>query len=339
MGVTIKDVAKLAGVSISTVSLVINNQAGVRDETREKVLEAIDKLNYRPNRIARGLVKKQTNSVNVIISGPEYEHFSSPLLFEVIKGIAEIINSSDYHFMLNITTAEEEIEFIENQIDNRSCDGVILWGSRMSNEKLADICNGLVPVVIIGRYLKNKVMYSVTVNDFKGGYLAAQHLIELGHNKIGFIGNLYGISSAQDRLAGYSKALEDYEIDFDQNMIVSADFYQESGYKAMKKIIPYYSKGMSAVFAASDLMALGAIEAIIEDGLSVPDDISVVGFDNMPNANLLKIPLTTIATPIHQIGREAALKLVKLLNKEEVEQSTQFDVELVVRESTGEKRT
>jgi DNA-binding LacI/PurR family transcriptional regulator len=334
MAVTIKDVAKLAGVSISTISLALNNQPGVKDETRQRVLDAVKKLNYRPNQMAQGLVKKKTNNINVVVSGPKYGYFSSPILFEEIKGIAEIINSSGYRLVLKMTTAEEEIEFIEEQMDARTGDGMILWGSRMSEERLEEIGGGPMPVVVIGRYLKHKELYSVTVNDYKGAYLGTRHLLELGHVKIGFIGSLYGVSSAQDRLEGYKEALREFGLDIDKNLVVRGDYYQESGYNAMKEILPYFHKGMTAVFAASDLMALGAIKAILEQGLSVPDDISIVGFDNMPNSDLLLIPLTTVATPLHKLGEEAARKLISLLNKEPAELQTQLDVELLVRKST-----
>ena len=335
MGNTIKDVAKLAGVSISTTSLAINNQPGVKEETRLRVLDAVKKLNYHPNRIAQGLVKNKTNNIDVIVSGPKYGYFSSPILFEVIKGIAEVINANGYHLVLKVTTAEEEVGFIEEQINNRGCDGMIFWGTRMSEENFADLCQSPLPVVAVARYLKNKPFFSVTVDDLKGGYLGTKHLLEMGHRRIGFIGNLHGISSAEDRFCGFKKALQEYGVDIDRNLVISADFYQESGYTAMREILPWHERGLSAVFAASDLMALGAIKAIIEAGLKVPDDISVVGFDNMPNADLLVVPLTTITSPIHKLGETAAVKLLKLLRKEQVEYHTKLDVDLVVRSSTS----
>ncbi len=335
MGITIKDVAKLAGVSISTTSLAINDQPGVKEETKQRILAAVQKLNYRPNRIAQGLVKRKTNNIDVIVSGPKYGYFSSPILFEVIKGIAEVINGSGYHLVLKVTTAEEEVDFIREQVNNRGCDGMICWGTRMSEENFADLCQGRSPVVAIARYVKDKPVYAVTVDDLKGGYLGTKHLLELGHRRIGFIGNLHGISSAEDRFRGYKKALQEYGLDIDRNLVIAADFYQESGHAAMKEILPQRERGLTAVFAASDLMALGAIKAVFEAGLKVPDDISIVGFDNMPNADLLMVPLTTIATPVHQLGQTAALKLLKLLRKEQVEGHTMLDVDLVVRKSTA----
>ncbi|MGE5549097.1 MAG: LacI family DNA-binding transcriptional regulator [Bacteroidota bacterium] len=335
MGNTIKDVAKLAGVSISTTSLAINNQPGVKEETKQRVLEAVKKLNYQPNRIAQGLVKNKTNNIDVIVSGPKYGYFSSPILFEVIKGIAEVVNANGYHLVLKVTTAEEEVAFLREQINSRGCDGMILWGTRMSEENFADLCQGPRPVVAVSRYLRDKPVYSVTADDLKGGYLGTKHLLDLGHRRIGFIGNLHGISSAEDRYRGFTQAMQEYGADIDRNLVISADFYQDSGYAAMREILPLYERGLSAVFAASDLMALGAIKAVIEAGLRVPGDISVVGFDNMPNADLLMVPLTTIAAPIHKLGETAAIKLLKLLRHEQVEHHTKLDVELIVRNSTG----
>lgn len=334
MGITIKDVAKLAGVSISTTSLAINNRPGVREETRRRVLDAVQKLNYRPNRIAQGLVKNKTNNIDVIVSGPKYGFFSSPILFEVIKGLAEVIKTSGYHLVLKVTTAEEEVGFIEEQVNGHGCDGMIVWGTRMSEENFAALSQAPIPVVAVARYLKNIPIASVTVDDYKGGYLGTKHLLELGHRRIGFIGHLQGISSAEDRFRGYKQALREFGVDIDRNLVISADFYQESGHQAMQELLPQRARGLSAVFAASDLMALGAIKAAIESGLRVPEDLSVVGFDNMPNADLLLVPLTTIATPLHKLGEAAAVKLLKLLRHEEVESHTTLDVELIVRGST-----
>ncbi len=332
---TIKDVAKLAGVSISTVSLALNNQENVKEATRKKVLDAVKKLNYRPNRIAQGLAKNKTNNISFIMSsGLKYGFFSNPVLFEVIKGITEVVNSSGYHLILSGTTNEEAFDFIRDQVESRSWDGMILWGTKLDSRQINDLSDGLVPSVCIGRYSAGKDSYAVNSDDFKGGLLGVRHLLELGHRKIGFIGEVPGSMAAGNRLSGYTKALEEYGVSLDKNLIVSADFFQESGYKAMQQLLPFYRQGMSAVFAASDLMALGAMEAILASGLSVPGDISVVGFDNMPNSHLLIVPLTTVAMPLRRMGEEAAKKLLGLMTGHEVENETILDVELVVRSST-----
>lgn len=237
--------------------------------------------------------------------------------------------------MLHMTTAEEEVRFVRQQIQSRSCDGIILWGSRMSEESLLDICRQSVPVVTIGRYLDHPKTYSVTSNDLQGGYVGTQHLLELGHKRIAFIGALEGISSARERCEGYKQALADYGVPVDANLILPADYYQESGYAAMQKLLKERGEGLTAVFAASDLMALGAIKAILAAGLRVPQDISVVGFDNIPNSDLFVVSLTTVAMPARQMGAAAAAKMLDLLENKEVQEKTELDVELVVRASSA----
>ena len=336
MGITIKDVAKLAGVSISTTSLAINNQPGVKEETRQRILAAVQKLNYHPNRIAQGLVKKKTNNIDVIVSGPKYGYFSSPILFEVIKGIAEVINDSGYHLVLKVTTAEEEVDFIEEQINNRGCDGMIFWGTRMSEEKFADLCQGRSPVVAVARYVQEQT-------DFLGDGRRSQ-------GRLPWYETPAGIGPPPDRLHR-EPARHQFgrgPIPRLQESVAGIRRGDRPQSRHLRRFLPRIrlcgderdpasvrERGLSAVFAASDLMALGAIKAIIEAGLRVPDDISIVGFDNMPNADLLMVPLTTIATPIHKLGETAAIKLLKLLRKEQVEDHTKLDVELVVRKSTA----
>lgn len=334
MRITIKDVAKLAGVSTSTASLALNNQHGVKPETRDRVMSAAKKLKYRPNQLARGLVTNKTHSVQVIVSGPQYGYFSSPVLFEVIKGISDVLGSFDYRTVLSVTTVEDEVDFVAEQIDSGGSDGIILWGSRMGEEKFLEVCSSPIPTVAIGRYSDRQSTYAITLDDRQGGYLATSHLLELGHSKIAFIGDLYGISSAQDRLKGYKAALRDHEVDVDQNLIVPGDFYQESGYWAMRDLLAQHQSNVTAVFAASDLMAVGAIKAAMEAGLSVPGDIAIIGFDNIPISDLLLVPLSTISTPIHQLGEEAARKIIKLIRGESTEFLTRLDVELLVRKST-----
>ena len=335
MTVTIKDVAELSGYSQSTVSLALNNKKNVKDKTRKEIIEAAEKLNYKPNKIAQSLASNKSNNISVIISGPKYEYLSSPLLFEVIKGISEIMEDSDYNLVLNTTTEEKEYEFIKSKINSKDTDGIILWGTRMSEEKFIELCTGDKPVVSIGRYSKNANLYSVRVDEFKGGYLATKHLLELGHRKIIYLGALKEISSAQERLEGYKKALKEYNLEINNKFIIESDFYQKEGYEAMNKILADDSIDITAIFAASDLMGIGAMKSILERNISIPEDIALVGFDNIPNADVLLIPLSTIDTPIGELGKKAILKLFDLIKKkEDVEYNTELDVKLIRRKST-----
>jgi len=334
MKITIDDIAKLAGVSISTVSLVINNKEGVAEETRQKVLDAIEKTNYEPNHMAQGLVTNTTKQINLIISSPEYKYLTHPKLYKIIHNISQIVNESDYFLSINIIKQQQERSFIKSQIRKKMVDAIILVGVRMSNDELVEIGNYDLPIITIGRYFKEADIYSVICDDFKGGYLATKHLINKGHQVIGYIGQLSKISTPEERLRGYKTALQEENIDIYDRLIKSANFYRESGYNATEKMLEE-NKEITAIFCGNDLMAFGAIDLILEKGFSVPEDISIIGFDNIECFDQ-KIPLTTIQQPMGRMGEIAGQKTVDLLNSfDNISKISKVDVELIERKSTS----
>lgn len=339
MYTTIKDVAKLAGVSISTASLAINNKPRVSGKTRLKVLEAAEKLDYHPNLIARGLVKKKTNTLGLLIPHTASYVFSFPYFAEVIRAISNTANSSGYRLMVSTARAEtqEKSSYI-HMAKEHLVDGFILLNVKLRDERIIELGRERFPFVIIGRNPWLKGANYVDPDDINGALRAVRHLISLGHKKIAFLNGPLDRIVSFDRLEGYKKALIEAKLSYDPNLVSHGDFIQESGYQRMREFLNN-SVNFTAVFAASDLMAMGAMKAIKEKGLKIPEDIAVVGFDDIPTVAFTDPPLTTVRQPIYDIGALAAKILIEILEGKRVkEDHIIMPIKLVVRKSCGFKR-
>ncbi len=312
---TIKEVAKLAGIAVSTASDALNGKPGVSPRTRQRALEAAEELGYVPNPIAQGLVTQATKNVGVILSGPSsFELFTNPAFVEVIRAVTVTLSRRKYHTLLNVITTEEEVEVIPRVARSRLVEALILVGTRRNDRELARLLEQVpIPSAVVIRSALDSVAYAVSVDNDKCGYVATRHLLELGHRYIGYIGNLPGVSPADERLAGYRRALEEWGIAYDESLVAPGDFYRESGSVAMRRLLDEAEHKPTAVFAANDLMALGAMEALEQEGISIPEDISLVGCDDIPNLHLLRVPLTSVSLPSFEIGRLAAEKVMGVL--------------------------
>lgn len=333
---TIKDVAKLAGVAVSTASNALNNKYGVKPETRKRVLEAARKLNFVPNPIAKGLVTSSTRNISMIVSGPSsFNVFTNPVFFEVIRTISSTLTSNGYHALLNIVSSDEEMEVIPKIAQSRTSDALILIGSRTKDAELSEVLHKVnIPAMVVIRNITSDRVYAVSVDNQQCGYLATKYLIDQGHRTIGFIGSLPNVSMAEERLAGYMKALNEANIPVDESLIVPGDYYQESGFVGVRQLLSRASHRPTAIFTANDLMALGAMEALQQEGLRIPEDISLIGCDNIQNLHLLRIPLTTIANPVAEIGKLAVLKIIgKLEGGDELPDKIVLQPELRIRSS------
>lgn len=332
MNPTIKDVARLAGVSITTVSFVLNKKNRVGAKTAKKVIEAIKELDYSPNKTAQILKRGNTKEICLIISGPNYEYFSNPYIFELIKGINDNLVESNYHLTLKTTTSKEEENFIKNEIKSNIYSGLILWGTRVNDETFNSFFKLKIPVVSIGR--KAKKGFSIIVDDYKGAYLMTDFLIKKGHKKIAYIGKLNGLALSDLRLNGYKDALKKNKLSINENIIIEANFYLNTGYDATCKLIQNHSGEFSAIFAASDLMAIGCLKSLIEYNFKIPEDIAVAGFDNIQNTDLLLVPLTTVKTPIYEMGQIAVIKLLEIIeNKIQKIGENILDISILERSS------
>lgn len=308
MSPTIKDVAKKSGVSISTVSRVMNSPQSVKEDKRKKVLEAIKELNYTPNALARGLIYKKTQTIGALI--PD---ISNSYVSEVILGMEDAANRLNMNLMLCNTDRNEErtLNYLK-ALKEKQADGVILTSDAFK-ESYYDFCKTAhLPVVLASTESLYHGLPAVKINDKKAGYDAAAYLISNNHTSIGMIsGPLDDPIAGYPRHYGFCKRMSEEQLPCDE--IEFGDFRYEGGYKAMERLYRRNPR-LTAVFAASDEMAVGAISYLHEIGVSVPEDISVLGFDNTKIARMFIPKLTTVAQPMYEIGDQAVVMLKRLLD-------------------------
>lgn len=318
MSITLKDIAKICGVSTATVSLVISDHPRIPESTKKRVLKIIKKLGYYPHSAARALSTNRTKTICVVL--PQIPHiFSDPFFGEVLSGIYDYSSKNDYRLVLEVATYE--FCFYKKYLQmfkERVIDGMIYVGSTLDDRYLIDLKNENLPFILVGSYFPDVDINYVIGDNFQGGYIATKYLIQLGHRRIGYITGHFKIISAYDRFLGYKKALLDHGLQYDENLVLNADFDEITGYKAMIKLLNDRDKQslrdkISAVFAGNDLMAIGAIRAIQERGLRIPQDISVIGMDNLPLSGFKEISLTTVEYNIRLMGEITCKKVIELI--------------------------
>jgi len=304
---TIKDVAARAGVSTQTVSRVLNQRPDVASQTREKVLQAIADLNYRPSEIARSLRLKSTGTIGLIVPDS-----SNPFFAELGRAIEKTAFENSYSVILCNSDGDLEREsFYIEVLVSKQVDGLILVGTNRSSRKNPAL-DGSIPVAVVDRDLNGERYDTVLSNSLEGGEKATSYLIALGHERIALIAGPSGLPTSVARLRGYRRALEKHRIHLEKELVVSGDFRYQGGYRAMEKLLKLIPPP-TAVFAANDMMAVGAIACIRDYHLRVPEDISVIGFDDIPLASFLNPKLTTIAQPRAEMGRMAVTMLMERL--------------------------
>ncbi|HEX9015944.1 MAG TPA: LacI family DNA-binding transcriptional regulator [Chloroflexota bacterium] len=327
---TIQDVASLAGVSISTVSRVVND-AGypIRPETRRRVIEAVAALGFRPNPIARSLLGKPTLTIGLIV--PDITNPYYPLLS---RGVEDVASEHGYTVIFcNTDRSASKARHYMEVLREKQTDGFIFAGGGVEEGDepiLTERDAGR--VVLIGRHRWD--FPSVQVDNVRAGYEATSHLIGLGHRRIGFISGPANLTSSRDRATGYRRAMRELGVTSVASLIREGDFQSESGYSAATSLLGDAGRP-TAIFAANDRMAIAAIAAAYDLGLSVPDDVAVVGFDDTPAARYVRPALTTVALPSYEIGSTAARLLLRLLAGETTEQTVCLTTRLVVRQSSG----
>jgi LacI family transcriptional regulator len=329
----LKDIARLAGVSKSTVSRVVNNQPNVNEQTREKVLEIIRQHNFRLNTTARALATQHTHILSVIIPQNIASTFTDPYFPSVIQSVSKVAGEHDYAIMLWIgNDAEEEERFGERILMNGMFDGALIASSIESDPLVQHLSKAGFPYVVIGPPHFENANY-VDVDNCTGAYHAVVHLISLRRKRIGMITGPLNMGASKDRFAGYRNALADANIAYDARLVFEGNFEEPSGYQGVLALL---EQDVDAIFAASDMMALGVLRALSEKEVKVPDDVAVVGFDDMPFASHTKPALTTVHQPIAELGADAARTLIRLVERQLVEPyQAIFPAYLVVRESCG----
>ncbi|UVI27870.1 catabolite control protein A [Paenibacillus spongiae] len=334
MTVTIYDVAREAGVSMATVSRVVNNNPNVKPQTRKKVFEAIERLGYRPNAVARGLASKKTTTVGVVI--PD---ISNAIFAEVARGIEDIANMYHYNIILCNADKKKDKEIrVINTLLEKQVDGLLFMGGTVTEEHAQAFKTANVPIVLCATTDENGAIPSVDIDHEAAAFDAVQLLIKQGHTSIGMIsGTLQDPANGYARFQGYKRALQSAGIPYDEELVRIGNYRYESGVDAMKYFLEL-PKRPTAVFSATDEMAIGAIHCIQDYGLKVPEDISVISVDNSRMASMVRPQLTAVAQPMYDIGAVSMRLLTKLMKKETVEHAkVVLPHEVVTRQSVGNK--
>jgi len=312
MAVTLKHIAKKASVSVSIVSRVLNNQTKkyrISPVTEARILKAAKELNYRPNQLARGLRMKKTHTIGLIvpdISNPFFAH------------VARVIQKQAYHegYSLLVCNTDENIETEIEQIEimrSRRLDGFIIMPVGLSHGHIDELLNDTIPLVLLDRCFDDLDTHSVVVDNYLGACQAVEHLTDLGHERIAIIQGLPNTYTNNARVKGYKDTLERKNIPVDESLIVGNDFRKENGYIETKFLLNLHHPP-TAIFTTSDLITLGALQAIYEENLKIPQDISIVAFDDIDFAPYLLTPLTTVEQPKELMGEVAVKLLIENIN-------------------------
>ena len=330
---TIYEVSKLAGVSLATVSRVVNKTARVSEATRQKVLAAIAELDYRPNSIAQSLASSRSNSVGIMM--PELH---GPFFGTLVTGIERVLRDAGKHAIVTVGHSDGDKE--RDGIDfltTRRCDAMILVVDAVSDEYLAELSAGPVPVAIVNRQVPAIASACITLDNRQGGRIATECLLGLGHREIAYVGGPAWKADAQDRLAGHKEALVAAGVPFDDRLYYQGDFHETSGAAGLA-LFAELGLTFSALVCANDGMAAGAMRAARERGIDVPDDLSIMGFDNVSFARYLYPKLSTVDYPAAAIGAMAAQWVMKnVYGKDGLEICNLFEPALVLRESVRQR--
>jgi len=332
MALTLEEIAKLSNVSRATVSRVINGETNVREETRQRVLDVIESVNFQPNLAARSLAAGRTNVIGLVIPAGIAAIFSDPWFPQVVNGISTACNAKGYSVMLWLAEPEYEREMITRILHSGLLDGVIVSSMSIDDPIIKALHQSKMPFVLIGRHPTLDIVH-VDVDNYSGGYEATKHLIGLGNKKIATITGPQNLIAGYDRFQGYKQALEDNGFSVDSELVIEGDFSEVSGYEGGLELIKHHP---DAIFVSNDTMALGTLRAMRDMKINVPGEIAIVGFDDIPNAISSPIPLTTVRQPTQKMGRAAVNALLDLINNhKENRQNKIFSPELVIRESCG----
>ncbi|KHE71623.1 LacI family DNA-binding transcriptional regulator [Halobacillus sp. BBL2006] len=331
--VTIKDVAKVANVSISTVSRVLNNSGYTSASTKEKVHKAVDELKFQKNMVATAMIKKQTSTLGLII--PDIKNI---FYGELTRAIEDEAHKHGFNVILCNTDNDlsKESEYL-NFLLRKGIDGIIFSTPEINDRNVREIIKTRpdLPLIILGSQVKDVRLDEVLVDNFEGGYQATKHLLELGHQKIGYIGGQPDSYSTVERYKGYQEALEDYKVKLNKNYVKLDEFKINSGYNKGLEMLSRKDRP-TAIFAGNDAIAVGIYKAARELGLNVPEQLSVIGFDDSQFAEIVDPELTTIRTPISEMGQKTVELIVQIVKEgKNFKETVTFQPTLIERGSTS----
>ena len=332
MSVTIKDVAKEAGVSPSTVSRVLSDNSKISEDTKNRVMDVISRMNYHPNVIARNLANQSTRTLGLILPSNEETLFKNPFFIQIMTGISIYAQKKGYYIMYSFSNDEkEELNFIKNFINSKIADGIILLTSRSNDKCINYLKKFKYPFVVVGRPENTEEILWVDNDNSISMYMVVESLIHKGHKSIAFIGGPKELNMSRDRLEGYTKAITDKGLKVEPKLVYQeADFTEETGYAAITEILKFQRP--TAIVTTDDLLAFGVIKYFNENKI---EDIAVVGFNNIPLSQYQKPALSSVDINAEMLGYHAAKLLISSLN-EEIMDTNHFviDTKLVERESS-----
>lgn len=331
---TIKQVSELAGVSLATVSRVINNTDQVKPHTKAKVEEAMKKLGYRPNFIAQSLASNKSNTVGYVIPELHGSFFGS-----MLSGTEGILKKASKHMFVTAghSNEKDEIKAIES-LRGRRCDALILHLEALSDDYLIDLAKDDTPFVVVNRYIEEIKHQCISLDNALGGYKATKALIQSGHRHIAYISGSLWKSDAVERFNGHKKAMQEANIALDEALFYEGNFQASSGFEGMNHLLNLHPE-LTAVACANDEMAYGAADAIHSKGLSIPSDFSIVGFDDIEFSRFMFPKLSTIHYPMKEIGELAADWILnKVYNNTHYEPAHIFLPDLISRDSIAPPR-
>ncbi len=333
--ITIKDIAKLAGVSPSTVSRVVSGSPRISRETTAKVKRIMDELGYHPNEMAKSLVSKTSHALGIMLPRPAEELFHNDFFGELLRGIVTQSTRMGYDLLMTTVSGErDELSTISRLARGRRVDGLVLLGSRRDDPLIAYLSENKFPFVVIGRSETHPEALMVDNDNVQASYDATKHLIVQGHKRIGFVSGPPNLTLSHDRLKGYRNALAEARLESREEWIVEGEFLQESGFRSMSMFMSMRERP-TALIAIDDNVAFGVLSGLAELGYRVPEDLSLIGFNNIPLAELAAPPLSSIDIGTYQLGYTAIASLIKLIQGERPHQNPiLIPHKLVVRASS-----
>ncbi|MEO6923093.1 MAG: LacI family DNA-binding transcriptional regulator [Bryocella sp.] len=327
MPTTLKDISKEAGVDVATVSRALNGSYGVHKETRERIFAVAKRLNYRVNLMARELAMGKSHTLGLLV--PD---IGNPFVTEVIRGVEDAAYAAGYHILLcsSYLDPKREVQYMRSLLDKR-VEGILMHSVQtLSDEESRELVATGIPVVLLSRPPSASTFSGVCVNHFEGGALAGEHLVELGHQNLAFLSGPRDHGNFSQQGKGFIKAAAERSV-----TIINGPPSFEGGYQMANKLLVEHPE-VTAIFAANDVVAFGVARAVFEAGLSIPEDISLIGFNNVELADIVRPPLTTIHQPKYEMGQAAVEILLSLAKNNHlgVPEQREFGVRLVKRAST-----
>lgn len=326
--VTIKEVSELAKVSQATVSRVLNNHPSVKDKNKKQVLSAIKKLGYQPNTLAQALASNRSNSIGMLVTSLE-----GPFYGPLMHNAENRLRPSNVHLIVTSGQHSKKKEIASiHYLLSKQVDGLIIHSDNLTDNELINFTRNTVPFVIINRYIPELSQQCLCIDNELGGYLATQHLLKSGHSKIACITGQLNKVESRERLQGYRNALGDYNISYESNLVAEGRFEHGINHEVVRRLFER-EKDISAVFCHNDNIALAVYDVCSEIGLNVPQDISVVGYDNDTFSEHIRPRLTTINFPTIEMGSVAADSILSLINDNNCQTMKKLAPELIIRDS------